>query len=185
MNRLYEVLALGGIAVAVVGLCIGLASAEPRLSGRLDQELEWITAGMYEQGLQRRVDVLIEINASEVAKGFSRAECDGLLLIAPLPQTAQDWVHIAPRLNLSGFTVHYIYGGKIHLGAPVLRRLGDRLSAELRREPASSRPRMVAVAEAGSCGLLASVKGVLADFSRGGDKDVQGVSQQWALREVF
>ena len=185
MNRLCEVLALVGIAAAVVGLCIGLASAEPRLTGSLDQELEWITAKMYEQGLQRRVDVVIEINASEVAKGFSRADCDGLLLIAPLPHTAQGWLHIAPRLDLSGFTVHYIYGGKIQFAPPVLRRLGDRLSAQLRREPASSRPRMVAVAEAGSCGLLASVGGVLSDFSRGGNKDLPGMSQQWALRGVF
>ena len=182
MNRLYEVLALTGIAAAVVGLHIGLATAEPRLTGSVGQELEWITARMYEQGLQSRVDVMIEINASEVAKGFSRAECDGLLLIAPLPQTAQGWVHVAPRLNLSEYTVHYIYGGKIQAGLPVLRRLGDRLSLQLRREPASNRPRMVAVAEVGSCGLLASVEDVLSDFSRGGDKDVQGVSQQWAMR---
>jgi hypothetical protein len=182
MNRLYELLALSAIAAAMAGLCRGLASAEPRLIGGLTQELEWITAAAYEQGLRRRIDVSIEIDASEVATGFSRVDCDGLLLIAPLPQTAQGWDHVAPRLDLSGFAVHYLYDGTMHPGVPRLRRLGDRLLAELRPVPASSRPRMVAVAEAGHCDLLARVGGALADFSLGGAAYDGDEVAQWGLR---
>lgn len=183
MKRLYEWLALGASAAAIAGLCVGLASADPRLTGAVTQELEWLTAAVYERGLRRRVDVSIEIDAREVATGFSRVDCDGLLLIAPLPRTAQGWERVAPRLDLAGFTVHYLYDGRRHPGVPQLRRLSDRLLAELWSVPAADRPRMVAVAEAGHCELLARVEGVLADYSRGGAGDAQVAETQWVLEE--
>lgn len=180
MNRLCELLALAALAAAAVGLWVGLASAEPRLTGGVVEELERITAAVYEEGLRRRVDVSIEIDASEVGRGFSRVDCDGLLLIAPLPQTAQGWGHVAPRLDLSGFTVHYVYDGTVHAGVPRLRRLGHRLLADLRPVPASDRPRLVAVAEAGHCDLVASVEGALTEFSRGGAESARDALGRWS-----
>jgi len=136
---------------------------------------------MHEKGLRRRGDVLIEIDTREVAGGFSRADCDGLLLIAPLPQTAQGWGHIAPRLDLSGFTVHYAYDGSLHSDVPQLQRLRDRLMVELRPTSDSNWPRLVAIAEAGNCNLGADVEAELVNFSRGRDESAPATEDQWNL----
>ena len=167
MKRVFEVVALAGVAATVVVFCEGLAKAEPRMRGVLSLDLDWIAAAIYDNGFRRRADVVIEIDAGEVAAGFSRPDCDGLLLFAPLPYTAQGWGHIAPRLDLTGFAVHYVYDGTLYAEVPRLQRLGDRLMAELRPKSASSRPRLAALAEAGDCDLVADAETSLMDFSRG------------------
>ncbi len=171
MNRVYELAALVGIVATVWwGFCGEPATAEPRMSGGLSDELAWITAALHEEGLHRRSDVVIEIDGRAVAAGFSQVDCDGLLLVAPLPQTAQGWGHVAPRLDLSGFTVQYAYGGTLHADVPQLQRLGDRMIAELRPASVSKRPRLVALAEAGNCELVPSAERVLVDFSNGTER---------------
>ena len=174
MKRFFELLALAGIAATVGVLCEGLTIAEPPVRGGLSMELDWIATAMQQKGIRRRTDVVIEIDAVEVAAGFSRPDCDGLLLFVPLPHTAQGWGHIAPRLDLSGFVVHYVYGGALHADVPRFQRLGDRLIAELRPNSGSSRPRLAALAEAGSCDLAVSVETALMDYSRGGDRSARG-----------
>ena len=171
MNRLYELLALSALTVSVWSFCGTLGAAEPRMrSGAVYQDLGVVTAALYEQGLWLRNDVIVELDARQVAAGFYRPDCDGLLLVAPLPTTAQGWGHIAPGLDLSGYSVQYVYEGVFHAGVPRARRLQNRLTAELRDQPAISFPRLVAVAEAGGCDLLATVESVLIDFSRGEGK---------------
>jgi hypothetical protein len=125
---------------------------------------------MHGKGLDRRADVLIEIDGREVARGFSRAGCNGLVLIAPLPHTAQGWGHVAPRLDLHGYTVHYAYDGALHHDVPGLQRLRARLAAQLRPVAASNQPRMLAVAEAGHCHLVDSVASALLALSVGEDE---------------
>lgn len=179
MSRIYEWSALAAIAATMWSLCGGLARAEPRLTGELTHHLGWITAEIHEKGLRRRVDVVIEIDASEVAAGFSRPDCDGLLLIAPLPQTAQGLGRIAPRLDLSGFTVRYTYDGAWYRNVPRLQRLRDRLMAELRPAVAADLPRLIAVAEASTCDLFARAEATLREVSRGGDYSSQSAENRW------
>lgn len=170
MSRISGLLGLTGIVAAVWSLCAGLAAAEPDMSDGVSQDLSRITAAMHGEGLHRRVDVLIEIDGREVARGFSRAGCNGLVLIAPLPYTAQGWGHIAPRLDLHGYEVHYAYDGALHHHVPGLQRLQTRLVAQLRPMAASNLPRLLAVAEAGHCDLVDSVASALLDLSTGKDE---------------
>lgn len=170
MNRISGLLGLTGIVLALWSLCAGLAAAEPDTHGGLSQDLSRITAAMQDEGLHRRVDVLIEIDGREVARGFSREGCNGLLLIAPLPHTAQGWGHVAPRLDLHGYTVHYAYEGALHHEVPGLQRLRTRLAAQLRPMAASNLPRLLAVAEAGHCHLVDSTASALLALSAGRDE---------------
>jgi len=179
MNRIYQCSALAGIAVSIWGLLGGLAEAEPKLSGESAEHIGWISTALHERGLRRRVDVVIEIDASEVAAGFSRVDCDGLLLVATLPHTAQGWGHIAPRLDLSGFTVGYAYDGVWRGDLPRLQRLNDRLMAELRPGSTVDRPRLIAVAEAGNCDLSDRAETTLLELSLGGEVVSLPEEQVW------
>lgn len=167
VNRIYEIAGLIGIAGSILALCTGLAAAGHRVNVKAMPPLGALSARLVEAGLRRRDDVVIEINGREVALGFSRSGCDGLLLMGSLPQTAQGWSHIAPRLDLSPYRVRYLYDGALHARVPRLQRLGDRLLAELRPDIVSSLPRLMAIAEAGNCSLLQSAMYVLKAFSQG------------------
>lgn len=168
MSRVYQLSALFALTTAVWGLCGGLGAAEPRmLSGTAYQDFRLITGALHAEGLRRRSDVSIKIDAKEVAAGFYRPGCDGLLLVAPLPTTAQGWGHIAPSLDLSEFNVQYVYDEIFHLGVPRLKRLQDRLIAEFHEESVKTLPRLVAVAEAGNCKLSVSAAATLLNFSQG------------------
>ena len=168
MSRVYELCALFALTVTFWGLCGGLGAAEPRMmSGTAYQDFRFITAALHGEGLRRRRDVSIEIDAREVAAGFFRPRCDGLLLVAPLPTTAQGWGHIAPSLDLSGFSVHYVYDGVFYVGVPRFKRLKNRLIAEFHDQSMKTLPRLVAVAEAGNCNLSSSAASMLINFSQG------------------
>ena len=148
---------LASLALALVLLGAGASARTARVDIPEAQWLDALGATIGGAGLRQRADVVIEISGREVARGFSRSGCDGLLLVAPLPRTAQGWRHIAPRLDLSGFRVGYAYAGSVHERLPRLARLRDGLLAELgRREPARARP-AVALAESGQCALTRAV----------------------------
>jgi hypothetical protein len=170
MNRMNGLLGLTGIVVAMWSLCAGLAAAQPDMRWETSHNLTRITAAMHGKGLHHRADVLIEIDGREVARGFSRAGCDGLLLIAPLPHTAQGWGHVAPRLDLQRYTVHYAYDGALHHDVPGLQRLRTRLVTQLRPMTVSTRPRLLAVAEVGRCDLVDSAASALLALSAGNDE---------------
>jgi len=129
--------------------------------------LDRIRRSLPAAGLLHRHDVVVELNGREVALGFSRSDCDGLLLVAVLPHTAQGWTHLAPRLDLSAFDRSYLYDGLPYRAVPRLERLANRLAAQLRPGRPTALPQVVAIAEAGNCGLTPSVAPALELVSRG------------------
>lgn len=155
------------IAASLLTLFYGLDRHSRQMAPDPERALEMLDTALSGTGLRRRDDVVIEMNGREVARGFSRADCDGLLLVSVLPRTAQGWAHIAPRLDLEAFEVTYIYDGAAHMRVPRLKRLGDRLLDELRPNSPSALPRVAAIAEAGSCGLALRAATALNTFSRG------------------
>lgn len=165
MNRLTEVLAVAGLLVTALVLYVRLTNENPQLMRKTTHDLLVIGAVLRDYDLHRRSDVTIKLDSTPVAAGFSRLDCDGLLLIAPLPKTAQSWGHLAPRLDLDSYAVKYTYAGDWYYEVPRLQRLVDRVVDDFRKIPASSRPRLVAVAESGECGLTAAVESALTDYS--------------------
>jgi len=175
LNRQWEALGILAIAAALLMLFHKIESDGRQVAPGPNGVMEILDAALSDTGLRRRDDVVIEMNGREVAHGFSRADCDGLLLVSALPRTAQGWAHIAPRLDLAAFDVTYIYDGIAYERVPRLMRLGDRLLHELGRDEPSTLPRLAAVAEAGGCGLALRAATVLKNFSRGNTLNPEGV----------
>ena len=156
MVRRVDLLAFASIALSIAVLSQKIS--RPSVAGD-----EWalrspdaISSKLAGNLLRQRSDVNIEINNREAARGFSLPGCDGLLLVAVLPATAQGWLHIAPRLDLSEFRVRYAYAGALHERIPRLARLRDRLFAELAGREKRTHGRVVALAERGGCNLIST-----------------------------
>lgn len=153
MARRIEWFALASLALALALLCAGVS---PRNAAVHAPEAPWLDSlgvELRRAGLRQRTDVAIEINEREVARGFSRPGCDGLLLVTALPRTAQGWRHVAPRLDLSAFSVRYAYAGTLHERLPRFARLRDRLLGELAGAALPGARPVVALAERGQCEL--------------------------------
>jgi hypothetical protein len=135
------------------------------------RSVEWldlVNVELLQKDLLHRHDVVIRVNNAEVARGYSRAGCDGLLLVAQLPNSAQGWSYVAPNIDLSKSTVRYIYAGEIYPSAPVVQKLRNLLVGTL---PGFFEPRalMVGLAEFGHCHLIERAAPLLAvTQSRGG-----------------
>ncbi|MEP6389956.1 MAG: hypothetical protein ABJ056_08520 [Halioglobus sp.] len=166
VNRIYELAGLAGLACSVLVFYASLSTAGHRVNIWTTPQINTVTEGIIEAGLKHRDDVNIEIGGQEVALGFSRQGCDGLLLIASLPNTAQGWSHIAPRMDMTAFNVQYLYDSTLHAQVPRLQRLTDKLLSELRPGFELTPPRLMAIAEAGHCGLLQSTIYVLETFTQ-------------------
>ena len=159
--RFLNLTALLSLAVAVVLL---FSTASLKNAAAATRSVEWldsIDVALYRKDLLHRHDIRIRINNAEVARGYSRHGCDGLLLVAQLPISAQGWRYIAPNIDLSKSTVRYIYEGKIYASAPVLQKLRSWLVGTL---PGFFEPRalMVGLAEFGHCHLMERAAPVLA-----------------------
>ena len=128
------------------------------------RSVEWLDSvdiELFRKELLHRHDIVIRVNNAEVARGYSRAGCDGLLLVAQLPNSAQGWRYIVPGIDLSKSTVRYIYAGKVYTSAPVVKKLRNWLIGTL---PGLFEPRalMVGLAEFGNCHLIERAAPLLA-----------------------
>jgi len=177
MTRLVGLLALASLALSLAMLCQDIAW--PAAAADEPVSLDALGAALAGARLRQRSEVDIEINQREVARGFSLPGCDGLLLVAVLPRTAQGWRHIAPRLDLSAFRVRYAYAGTLHERVPRFARLRDRLLAELAGREQAAQHRVVALAERGECALLSAAVAALAELASGvaARNDSDGVSR--------
>lgn len=120
------------------------------------RSVEWLDEAdveLFRHGLVHRHDVAIRVNDMDVARGYSRSGCNGLLLVAQLPNAAQGWNYVAPKLDLSDFKMRYIYKGEVYKKAPTLRRLRSWLVGTL---PGlfETRVLVVGLAETGHCHLI-------------------------------
>ena len=147
------------LAAALLFATAPSKSAPP--AARSAQWLDAVDLELLGKDLLHRHDVRIRVNDAEVARGYSRAGCDGLLLVAQLPNAAQGWRYIAPSIDWSSSTVRYIYDGEVYPSAPVLQKLQGWLVGTLPGyfEP---RPLMVGLAEFGHCHLIERAAPLLA-----------------------
>jgi len=167
MSRLSQLLGLGAVFVCALSLYRSLEQSGPSVAAESRVFLDAIRHSLVDSGLHRRDDVSITMNGGEIALGFSRPGCDGMILVAILPHTAQSWARMAPRLDLSPFQLGYFYNGTMHPAVPRLERLAGRLRGELRPQQTATRPQVVAVAETGHCALASSAAPALKAASRG------------------
>jgi hypothetical protein len=167
MTRTIALLASASLALSLGVLCAGVAARAAPADAQDAPSLDALGAALAGAGLRQRSDVDIEINQRDVARGFSRPGCDGLLLVAVLPRTAQGWRHIAPQLDLSAFRVSYAYDGILYERLPRLARLRDRLLAELAGRELPPQQRVVALAERGECALVPAAAPLLAEPAPG------------------
>lgn len=158
---------VGVLAACALALVCSLEFASRRVSPDPSVSLETLRVSLAAAGLRQRRDVVLEMNDREVALGFSRVGCEGLLLVAILPHTAQGWAHIAPRLDFSRFEMGYVYKGVWYQAVPRIERLAVRLLRDLTPHKVGSPPQVVAIAEAGRCGLALSAAPALDAVSRG------------------
>jgi len=127
---------------------------------RSGQWLDEADIELFHHGLLHRHDVVIRVNDMEVARGYSRSDCDGLLLVAQLPNTAQGWQHVAPKVEFSKFVIRYVYDGEIYGSMPTLPKLRNWLVGTL---PGlfEQRGLVIGLAEVGRCGLVDSALPVI------------------------
>lgn len=145
-------------------------------AGPGNHSVQWLDAVDIElshHGILHRHDVSIKINNSEVARGFSTLHCDGLLLIAQLPNTSQGWHRIAPQVDMSRYETRYLFAGEAFEQVPVLPRLRSWLIGTL---PGVSdrRQQVIALAETGHCGLLPQAIPIVAGVAARKDEDMTG-----------
>jgi hypothetical protein len=167
MSSLVRIFGVAAIIVCALTLYASLEQAGGRVMAAPPVPLDGIRHWLADSGLQQRVDVSIELNGRDVARGFSREGCDGLMLVAVLPHTAQGWAHMAPRLDLSAYQLRYFYDGARYPSVPRFERLAGQLWGDLRPHRTRLIPQVIAIAEAGQCGLARSAAGVLGAVSRG------------------
>jgi len=167
MTRRVDSLAFTSLALSLALLCQQIVRPAAAADDWALWLLDGISAELSDKLLRQRSDVNIEINQREVARGYSLPGCDGLLLVAVLPSTAQGWPHIAPRLDLSAFRLRYAYAGVLHERVPRFARLRDRLFAELASREQGAHERIVALAERGGCGLLPAAASSLEELASG------------------
>jgi len=167
MSSLVRIVGVAAIIVCALTLYASLEQAGSRVMAEPPVLLDAIRHWLADSGLQQRDDVSIELNGRDVALGFSREGCDGLMLVAVLPHTAQGWSHMAPRLDLSAYQLRYFYDGARYPSVPSFERLAGRLWGDLRPNRSRLLPQVIAVAEAGHCGLARSTAGVLEAVSQG------------------
>jgi hypothetical protein len=151
--RLLNLTALLSLVLAAVLL---YATASWKNAAPATRSVEWfdsVDVELFRKELLHRHDIVLRVNNAEVARGYSRAGCEGLLLVAQLPSSAQGWRYIAPNVDLSKSTVRYIYAGEIYASAPVVQKLRSWLVGTL---PGLFEPRalMVGLAEFGHCHLI-------------------------------
>ena len=167
MSRLFRNFGVAAIIVCALALYASMEQSARIVAAEPSALLDAIRHPLDDSGLHQRDDVSIELNGQEVALGFSRPDCDGLMLVAVLPQTAQGWAHMAPRLDLSTYRLRYFYDGVAYPSVPGLERLADRLRGDLRPHRTRVFPQVIAIAEAGHCGLARGAAAVLEAVSRG------------------
>jgi len=167
MSRLFRIFGVAAIIVCALTLYGSLGQSGHSVAADPSVLLDAIRDSLADSGLLERNDVSIELNDREVALGFSRPGCDGLMLVAVLPHTAQGWAHMAPRLDLSTYHLAYFYDGARYPSVPRFERLAGRLRGDLRLHRTRLLPQVIAIAEAGYCGLARSAAPVLEAVSRG------------------
>ena len=167
MMRRVDLLAFASLAISLAVLSQEIARPSVAVDEWALRSPDAISSKLAGNRLRQRSDVNIEINNREAARGFSLPGCDGLLLVAVLPATAQGWLHIAPRLDLSEFRVHYAYAGALHERIPRFARLRDRLFAELAGREKTEHDRILALAESGECNLISTAAMELKSLSWG------------------
>jgi hypothetical protein len=141
-----------------------------------NHSVQWLDAVDIElshHGILHRHDVSIKINNSEVARGFSGLHCDGLLLIAQLPNTSQGWHRIAPQVDMSRYETRYLFEGEAFEQVPVLPRLRSWLVSTL-PGVTGTRQQVIALAETGHCGLLPQAISIVADVAMKNDQGRAG-----------
>ncbi len=149
-----EIVALVSLVAAVAALLMTRPIAATSIDTDPGEWLHTVDHALEDLGIRQRRDIVITLSNIEVAHGYARPGCPGLLLVAPLPETAQGWGHVAPGLDLSRFEISYVFQGRVHDSVPLLSRLRSTLIADLIGLPDASN-RVVALAEAGSCRLAA------------------------------
>lgn len=167
MSGLFRIAGVAMIIVCALTLYASLEQSGRSVTAEPAALLHAIRHSLSESGLHRREDVLIEINGREVALGFSRPGCDGLLLVTVLPHTAQGWAHMAPRLDLSTYRLAFLHDGVQYPSVPRIERLAVQLRGDLGPHRTRTFPQVIAIAEAGQCGLAPKAAAVLEAISRG------------------
>lgn len=146
-----------------------LLTAPAKSKAPVARSVQWLDSAdvtLFKKRLVHRHDVAIRINDSDVARGYSKAGCTGILLVTQLPHSAQGWAAVAPQVDLSGFSKRYLFEGRIYDDIPTLKRLGHWLKGTL---PGvfSTRNLVIGLAERGPCQLMQQAIPLLNGMSEG------------------
>lgn len=155
---------MGLVLVASVTLLLNTAALPAHAAWDPLPILSTFKQALEQKGLMFRDDITITLSDSPVAAGFSRLDCPGTLIVAPMPNTAQGWGHMAPLLNLDAFEVAYLYQGVYYDKPPVFDRFYDSAKVLFSGHSLSKKQVIHAVAETGSCGLAATALNVISEI---------------------
>lgn len=112
-------------------------------------------AGLKAGGLVRSRNSQVEISGVRAAAVYRLRECNGLLVVLPLPPTAQRFEHVVPVLGAPSSETGFVFQGKVSSSYPALKRAISVLSNELRIRKSQPAVDSIVFAfrELGSCGL--------------------------------
>ncbi len=111
---------------------------------------------MEASGLARSLSSRIEVSGSPVASIYHAPGCPGLLLVVPLPPTAQRFEHVVPALDTPASAEGYVYRGQHEETYPAARRVLGIILADLRlasNQAPGVDSTVFAYREIGLCGL--------------------------------
>lgn len=164
MKKPVDLLALAIVLVASVTLLSTVSALPVHTTWDSPLMLSKLELALEKERLLLRKDISITLSGSPVAAGFSRPGCQGTLLLAPMPNTAQGWGHMAPLLDLEAFEVSYHYRGTFHDSPPLMDRILDSAKALFKTQPQRQSQAIHAVAEIGHCGLAETAHAVLSEI---------------------
>jgi len=144
--------------VSVTGLTINLSTNHNSYFDR-DTLLTQIEYPLQRAGLAHFSSASFNVSGTDVARAYHSRDCSGLLIVAPLPQTAQTISHVIP-LDFDGVE-QFVYQGELFEAFPYSRRM---IAALKHVFPAAapgkvSAPEVIfSVFEVGGCRLIQRVQ---------------------------
>lgn len=118
-------------------------------------EVEHVTNALARDGLRPSPGSRITVSGRTAGVVLESAGCDGVLIVLPLPPTAQRFENVVPGLPDRGTANGFAYHGKVSTAYPGWDRLLHRAAFALRLTDADAVPShtVYAFRELGDCGL--------------------------------
>lgn len=157
--QLDRILMVALVAAPLVGVALKAAVPNEFEPDRRDL-LREAESALLRSGLKKSEQSRMLVSGEPVAVAYGRPGCEGLLVVAPLPRTAQGLKHVLGSLEGAFSEIGFVFKGEAHENYPLWQRLASNLEIALTRRSGVLSPfgePLFAYGEVGSCELETKV----------------------------